>query len=131
MCYDVRRHPFHEMVNSLVHFMKWSISQLGRNIYIYIIMIYHAHVTFFSCGAKHSVLRLLCGDVSLNPVAISFGAVNCRSIGNKGLLIENTVSEHDFHILYTTPLSYVLANRLNISFRFYADDTQLYVHLTH
>ena len=26
-------HPFHEMVNSLVHFMKWTISQLGHNIY--------------------------------------------------------------------------------------------------
>ena len=26
--------PFYEMVNCVVHFMKWTISQLGRNIYI-------------------------------------------------------------------------------------------------
>ena len=33
--------------------------------------------------------------------------------------------------LYTTPLSKVLQNHPGISFQFYADDTQLYVHLTH
>ena len=26
-------HPFHEMVNSLDHFTKWTISHLGHNIY--------------------------------------------------------------------------------------------------
>ena len=33
--------------------------------------------------------------------------------------------------LYTTPLSKVIQNNLGINFQFYADDTQLYVHLTH
>ena len=33
--------------------------------------------------------------------------------------------------LYTTLLSKVIQNHPGISFRFYADDTQLYVHLTH
>ena len=33
--------------------------------------------------------------------------------------------------LYTTPLSKVIQNHPGISFKFYADDTQLYVHLTH
>ena len=32
--------------------------------------------------------------------------------------------------LYTTPLSKVIQNHPGLSFRFYADDTQLYVHLT-
>ena len=32
---------------------------------------------------------------------------------------------------YTTPLSYVIVNHLNISFDFYTDETQLYVHVTH
>ena len=33
--------------------------------------------------------------------------------------------------LYTTPLSKVIQNHPGICFHFYADDTQLYVHLTH
>ena len=33
--------------------------------------------------------------------------------------------------LYTTPLSKVIQNHPGISFHFYADDMQLYVHLTH
>ena len=33
--------------------------------------------------------------------------------------------------LYTTPLSKVIQNHPGIGFHFYADDTQLYVHLTH
>ena len=33
--------------------------------------------------------------------------------------------------LYTTPLSKVIQNHPGISFQFYADDTQLYMHLTH
>ena len=33
--------------------------------------------------------------------------------------------------LYTTPLSKVIQNHPGISFQFYTDDTQLYVHLTH
>ena len=33
--------------------------------------------------------------------------------------------------LYTTPLSNVIQNHPGICFHFYADDTQLYVHLTH
>ena len=33
--------------------------------------------------------------------------------------------------LYITPLSKVIQNHPGISFHFYADDTQLYVHLTH
>ena len=33
--------------------------------------------------------------------------------------------------LYTTPLSKVIQNHPGISLQFYADDTQLYVHLTH
>ena len=33
--------------------------------------------------------------------------------------------------LYTTPLSKVIQNHPGVSFQFYADDTQLYVHLTH
>ena len=36
-----------------------------------------------------------------------------------------------FFSLYTTPLSKVIQNHPGISFQFYADDTQLYVHLTH
>ena len=33
--------------------------------------------------------------------------------------------------LYTTPLSKIIQNHTDISFHFYADDTQLYMHLTH
>ena len=33
--------------------------------------------------------------------------------------------------LYTTPLSNVIQNHPGISYHFYADNTQLYVHLTH
>ena len=33
--------------------------------------------------------------------------------------------------LFTTPLSKVIQNHPGICFHFYADDTQLYVHLTH
>ena len=33
--------------------------------------------------------------------------------------------------LYTTPLSKVIQNHPGICFHFYADDTQLYFHLTH
>ena len=33
--------------------------------------------------------------------------------------------------MYTTPLSKVIQNHHGIGFHFYADDTQLYVHLTH
>ena len=36
-----------------------------------------------------------------------------------------------FFSLYTTPMSKVIQNHPAISFHFYADDTQLYVHLTH
>ena len=33
--------------------------------------------------------------------------------------------------LYTTPLINVIQNHPGICFHFYADDTQLYIHLTH
>ena len=33
--------------------------------------------------------------------------------------------------LYTTPLNKVIQNHPGICFHFYADDTQLYIHLTH
>ena len=36
-----------------------------------------------------------------------------------------------FFSIYTTPLCKVIRNHPGISFQFYADDTQLYVHLTH
>ena len=36
-----------------------------------------------------------------------------------------------FFSLYTTPLSKVIRNHPGISFQFYTDDTQLFVHLTH
>ena len=36
-----------------------------------------------------------------------------------------------FFSLYTTPLTKVIRNHPGISFHFYTDDTQLYVHLTH
>ena len=38
---------------------------------------------------------------------------------------------HSFFSLYTTPLSKAIQNHPGISFQVYADDTQLYVHLTH
>ena len=46
------------------------------------------------CVAKRHglmTLLLLCGDISLNPVPISFGVVNCRSVRNKGPCINDTV----------------------------------------
>ena len=59
----------------------------------------------FPCVAKRHglvTLLLLCGDILLNPGPISFGAVNCRSVRNKGLCINDTVSEHSVYILAVT-----------------------------
>ena len=59
----------------------------------------------FPCVAKRhglATLLLLCGDISLNPGPISFGAVNCRSVRNKGPCISDTVSAHSFDILAVT-----------------------------
>ena len=47
-------------------------------------------------------LLLLCGDISLNPGPISFGAVNCRSVRNKGPCINDTVTVHSVDILAVT-----------------------------
>ena len=47
-------------------------------------------------------LLLLCGDVSLNHGPISFGAVNCRSVRNKGPCINDTASAHSVDILAVT-----------------------------
>ena len=54
----------------------------------------------FPCVAKcHGLatLLLLCGDISVNPGPISFGAVNCRSVRNN-----DTVSAHSVNILAVT-----------------------------
>ena len=59
----------------------------------------------FPCVAKHHglvTLLLLCGDISLNPGPISFGAVNCRSVRNKGPCINDTVTVHSVNILAVT-----------------------------
>ena len=49
-----------------------------------------------------ATLLLLCADISLNPGPISFGAVNCRSVRNKGPCINDTVSAHSVDILAVT-----------------------------
>ena len=59
----------------------------------------------FPCVAKRqglATLLLLCADISLNPGPISFGAVNCRSVRNKGPCINDTVSAHSVDILAVT-----------------------------
>ena len=59
----------------------------------------------FPCVAKRHglmTLLLLCGDISLNPGPISFGAVNCRSVRNKGPCINDTVTVHSVDILAVT-----------------------------
>jgi len=33
--------PFHELGNALAHFVKWAISQIGRNIYVYLTSTMH------------------------------------------------------------------------------------------
>ena len=47
------------------------------------------------------------------------------------LIREGSVLGPILFSLYTTPLSKVIQNHPGIGFHFYADDTQLYVHLTH
>ena len=49
-----------------------------------------------------ATLLLLCSDISLNPGPIYFGAVNCRSVRNKGPCINDTVSAHSVDILAVT-----------------------------
>ena len=59
----------------------------------------------FPCVAKRHglvTLLLLCGDISLNPGPIAFGAVNCRSVRNKGPYINDTVTVHSVDILAVT-----------------------------
>ena len=59
----------------------------------------------FPCVAKRhglATLLLFCGDISLNPGPISFGAVNWRSVRNKGPCINDTVSAHSVDILAVT-----------------------------
>ena len=53
---------------------------------------------------RHGLATLLlhCGDISLNHGPISFGAVNCRSVRNKGPCINDTVSAHSVDILAVT-----------------------------
>ena len=59
----------------------------------------------FPCVTKRhglATLLLLCGDISLNPGPISFGAVNCQSVRNKGPCINDTVSANFVDILAVT-----------------------------
>ena len=66
---------------------------------------YPLNTHHFPCVAKHHGLVapwLLYGDVLLNLGPISFGAVNCRSVKNKGLRINDTVSVHSVDILAVT-----------------------------
>ena len=59
----------------------------------------------FPCVTKRhglATLLLLCGDISLNPGPIAFGAVNCQSVRNKGPCINDTVSAHSVDILAVT-----------------------------
>ena len=69
-------------------------------LYSYVLNTHH-----FPCVAKRhglATLLLLCGDISLNPGPISFGAVNCRSVRSKGPCINDTVSAHSVDILAVT-----------------------------
>ena len=45
------------------------------------------------------LLLLLCGDVASNPGPTNFGFVNCRSIRNKGLLLQDLIKYSDLDIL--------------------------------
>ena len=45
------------------------------------------------------LLLLLCGDVASNPCPTSFGFVNCRSIRNKGPLLQDLIKRGDLDIL--------------------------------
>ena len=45
------------------------------------------------------LLLLLCGDVASNPGPTSFGFVNCRSIRNKGPLLQDLIKRGDLVIL--------------------------------
>ena len=45
------------------------------------------------------LLLLLCGDVASNPGPTSFGFVNCRSIRNKGPLLQDLIKRGDLDIL--------------------------------
>ena len=48
------------------------------------------------------VLLLLCGDVASNPGPTKFGCVNCRSIRNKGPLIQDLVHSGGYQFLALT-----------------------------
>ena len=59
----------------------------------------------FPCVAKRhgfTTLLLVYGDISLNPGPISFGAVNCRFVRNKGPCINDTASAYSVDILAVT-----------------------------
>ena len=59
---------------------------------------------FPSMAKRHGLatLLLLCGDILLNSGPISFGAVNCQTVRNKGPCINDTVSAHSVDILAVT-----------------------------